>query len=378
MEIGKEITEAATQSSVQYRSNREALKKARLLEQREKNKEGKRMEKEAAAQKKKDEKEKERLEKAQAKKKAQVKPTTDDAEVAIGEGEGEQKASSKRRRGRGSEEIGEQDPGVLCNKFTGKEVTVVDSHEDFVKVMTHGSPVVWRARRAPLKKILELSEEFEQKEITKAPVALHADLKTFMESFVTAVQSDPNKIKSTRATSDDFQKFHDAFTLEHSMGKLLEAQLEEITRDPTVNRRSMILDRLHVHDDLEAAARGTEGDDGNPNRVADQEGLLWNKLHMVAHQHLHCFTGVINGLMPHLIFQMEGTKVISMVKIYDVPCQHMRFHEGLFGGGPFNPLFWIPRNRVGKHILGPGDVCKRGIGLHTFLDAFYGAVWGVL
>lgn len=333
MEIGKEITEAVTQSSVQYRSSREALKKARVLEQQEKNKEARRMEKELAAQKKKDEKEKEKREKAEARKQAQAKAkdtsTTETAE-AMGD-EGDQK-TSKRRRGRGTEEIGEQDPGVLCNKFSGKEVSVVDCHEEFLKTMSHGSPVVWRARRAPLKKILELSEEFEQKDITKAPVALHGDLKAFMESFVNALQSDPEKIKNTKATSDDFQKFHDAFTLEHQMQKLLESQMDESTRDPRVNRKCMILDRLHVHDDIQAKANGTEDQDGGgkpvgkpvPNKAAEQAGLLWDKLHMVAHQHLKCFTGAINGLLPHLIYQMEGTKVISMVKISDVPCQHVR------------------------------------------------------
>lgn len=287
------------------------------------------MEKELAAQKRKDEKDQEKREKAEAKKQAKAKDskdtsTTETAEV-MGD-EGEQK-SSKRRRGCGTEEIGEQDPGVLRNKFSGKEVSVVDCHEEFLKTMSHGSPVVWRARRPPIKKILELSEEFEQKDITKAPVALHADLKTFMEAFVTAAQSDPEKNKSTKATSEDFQKFHAAFTLEHQMEKLLESQFDENTRDPRVNRKCVILDRLHVQDDLEAKATGTKDADGKPakpNRAAEQVGLLWNKLHMVAHRHLHCFTGVINGLLPHLIYQMEGTQVISMVKISDVPCQHVR------------------------------------------------------
>ena len=50
----------------------------------------------------------------------------------------------------------------------------------------------------------------------------------------------------------------------------------------------------------------------------------------------------------------------------------MGFHDCLFGGGPFNHLCWVPRNRVGLHTLF-WDAFQ---GLGTLIMGFHLLIWG--
>ena len=316
LQLAKDFAEAAMQSATQYMSTREALRKARLEEQKAMDAERKRQEKEAKIAAAKEaariEREKKKAEKARERKeRKEAEKAKKDLEAHENKG---------RRRGRGVDEIGEGDAPVLVNKFVSRDVHMVDSLEAFMKAMTHGMPVIWRARRIPLKKVLKDSPDYsDEKQANQGATLLQAEFKSWLEEFVQKLESQPDKVRMTKSCSDQIKDMREALSLEHQLGKMLDNQCDDLLHDPSLNPCCCLLDREEMGEIMDKFTKECHDTSPQCGHAAVQEGMLWSHLHQVAHQKGKTYSGILSGMFPYLMYQMEGTRAMALASISDVP-----------------------------------------------------------
>ena len=336
MQLAKDLAGAAIQSARQYMSTREALRKARIEERKLREQEAKRKEKEEKQRKAKEEKKAARLaakQKKEEEKKAQKERERLAREAAGDGGDGpdgakQSKQTKNRRAGKGRDELGEGDPQVLVTRLRCHEIETKDDPTAFFKEMSFGSPCIWRARRVPLKRILQSSPDFvTDKDAAQASTSLQAEYKSWLSEFVQKCESQPEKVRSTKKASDEAQKAREALSLELDLGELFQQQMDPKTADPMVNPYFTVLERALVQDSLSAtverlkSAAGGSGSAGHAAaqglQVAELEAMTWKSLQLVAQQQGKSFSGTMNGMYPHIIYQMEGTRAMALASILD-------------------------------------------------------------
>ena len=62
-----------------------------------------------------------------------------------------------------------------------------------------------------------------------------------------------------------------------------------------------------------------ENPESQKAKQASTEHQLWENLQMVAHQKGKSYDGVMSVFYPHMLFQLEGSRAISVVSISDAP-----------------------------------------------------------
>ena len=290
MQCAKSLADAACQSAKQCLSTRNALRQARLDEQKEIEKETIRLakaaeaaEKKAQNQKKKDEeKDRKRIEKDNKKKKDEEakarnkdKEKTDDPEKQKG-----------RRRGRGQDELVEgEDPACLTSRFNSFEVPVLDSQPAFVQFFVHGIPCIWRARRSPLKKVVQTySPSMPSKELNSAATLLQAEWKAFLSDFAAEVADDTtDKIKKkNRACSAEVQEHRAALSMDNQVQSFLESELVNPTLDL---EPCLVMEEAVLKDYMEQFKYSMIETDAIAEEVqkrTEHEISMYETLHMVA------------------------------------------------------------------------------------------------
>ena len=342
MKLALELIEAAHQSAQQYMSTRQALIKARKEEEVAKQKEKTRQEKQAKLQKEREQKAKVAAQKREEKRKqheeqknsmketegeanADGEPAVEgDAVAEAAEATKKTHGTSTRRRGRGGNELGPDDLPVLTNRFQDHDIATFDSFDGFVKSMLNGTPALWRARRPPLKKVLQ-DAGMTQKDSHNMAIQLGTELKQFICDFAQKCNDTPDKVKSTQQLSEQTQDSRNILSFDHGVCSALElqAQLEQ-KGEPTqgLNCASCVLERdvfLEEFDEVSKAIESRATNVDVAKKTIEQERLLWGKAQLVAQQHGKTFTGVLSGLFPHVVYQCEGTKAMAMVAIHEVP-----------------------------------------------------------
>ena len=221
----KTLAEACHLSAKQCLATRHALRQARIDEQAEIEREQKRLEKEAKTKAAKEEKAKVR----QANKAAKKAKAAAAAEQRKAEKEKEKEEGQNRstRRGKGADELLDgEDPYCLTSRFPECEVPVLDTMDHFVQSMCQGIPAIWRARRPPLKKVLDAHGEMEGKAVHAATTLLHSENRTFLSEFAEQVdqaeQQGGSATKTIRGLSQEAQAYRDAFTLDSQVNALLD------------------------------------------------------------------------------------------------------------------------------------------------------------
>lgn len=315
LETFKHIVEAAAGSATQYRSIREALRKARVQENQAAEREKKRKEKEAETERKKAAAAEARAKKKAAEKAAKAARAAEEAEDDDDEaGADAGPRKKKARRGRGVDEIGESDFPVIANRFTDFEMPVVSTHEEFVKLCVSGKPAIWRSKRLLVKQVLEMDGEYDQKSATNTNLAISAELKAFISEFAGLAESDPNKTKHTKIISEQIQMATEALSMDLCFQQHLDDNPDHV--------RAHVCPRADVTEELERLKQEIEDKDGDNQRAVHQAGQelnLFRLLQMVGFARGKSHDGVLSGLYPHLLYQMEGTRVIATVDIVDVP-----------------------------------------------------------
>ena len=228
--MASSIIDGALQAGKQARQNRHALRQARVEEQAEKNREQLRIQKEAEKRQKQEAQrakrdEEKALKKAAAEaakaKKAQEKAAQPKVPKAKAKG-------AARRRGRGHDELVEGDAGCLVNWLPNFECPVVDSYQKLLEGMVQGIPTIWRARRPPFRKVLEMDGGItEAKELNHACAKLHAERQAFTSEFAQLCESEPDRTKKTKNAPAELQAFTEALTMDGLMQALLEEQIEK-------------------------------------------------------------------------------------------------------------------------------------------------------
>ena len=328
------LADAAIQSAKQCLSTRAALRQARLDEKKEIEKEQARLEKEKvaeakrAAQKKKrdEEKEKKREKKEHDKEeKKKKKEAEDQAEAEQGAGAGP--GVKGRRRGKGADELEEGiDPPCLTNRFQSAEVPTVDDLPEFVRLCAQGVPVLWKARRPPLKRIIEEhGETTDKKALANMANVYVAEWKAFQSTLAEQASADPELRKRNKMCSPELQEHRDALSLDSQVQALLEQEIADgssVHSDPCmVMERSLLKD--YMKDFSEYATR-TLGDSQRGKDIMarmKQETSTYDTLHLVGMPQTKTFSGTFGGLFPHVVYQIEGTKVCALVRAADVTCQ---------------------------------------------------------
>ncbi len=324
LQCAKHIMEAAMQSASQYKSNRDALRKARIEEEKAAEREATRRKKEHEAEVKRKTAEAERLV-AKEEKKRKQQEQKDIAEKERGDTTGEcgERSSKRRRAPKGHDELGEDDFPVVVNKFSGHDIKVVDSLDKFLESVLFGAPVIWRARRPPFKRVLESQDDFSSKEATQGTSLLHGDMRKFADDFAQAVESDPATVKKTEPASSDSQQYVQALALEGAAQNLLGKWLEETS--PSLNEVEdgcLVIDRTLMNRKLNALVEDVKCDpnsDAGLIHKASQELMLYAKLQLLAFRKGSQFNGVMSGLYPHLMYQVDGTRAVTLIAIHDVP-----------------------------------------------------------
>ena len=353
MQCAKHIVDAAHQSATQYKSTREALRKARIEEQKAQEKEKERRKKELEAERIREETQKK---KEEEKREKQAQKDREKAEKADKEDKEDQQDGAgggrRRRRGRGQGEMSETDHPVLATRFSGHDVAVVDSIEKFVGKCLEGSAVIWRARRAPFKKILEVHDDFDTKSATASATLLHAGIREFTSEFAKILEKEPTKIKSTSLAPEGTQPCFEALSLEQSATSRLETEMQMDSPTLDLDSATLVLDRELVIEQLQKSIQRLKDSDAGQAKLhqADQELMLFSKLHMIGFQKGCSFSGVMSGLYPHLIYQMDGTRAVSIVSITDVPwcslsdgCQELSLYSYII-----RTCFQIPKHFLQK------------------------------
>ena len=307
----KEIAEAAGQCSRQARQTRQALRKALQEEAAEKERENKRMEKEAAARAKKEEAAKKKEQKKQEKKAEQ------EAAKAKRKAEEEEGGGEKRRRGKGADEILESDPPVLFNRFYEHEIPIVDSLDELVELVISGSPGVWRARRAPLKKVLEASDpNADAKTINSAVLLLRGEHKTYLGTVSEKVAAGTLE-RSPQFSSEQSQVHLQALAFDNIIAQYLESEVAD-QPDQTKLTPAVVMDRDSIAAESAALRNTMTFMEPRDALKADAETGLYNNLHHLGIKRGFKFAGVMQGLWGHFCYQMEGSRMISMAALCDV------------------------------------------------------------
>ena len=332
----KHIIDAATQSASQYRSTRDALRKARLEEKAAQERERKRKEKEDEREEKKRLKKEERdMQKAskKAEKQAEKEKEQAEAEAAEEAEDGDDNANGKRkaRRVRGAEELEPSDYPVLLNRIGGCEMKVETEMKAFLEACLLGLPVVWRSRRSLIKKVLDECGSFEGKKSQNINQGLQADLRSFISEFAGLCEKEPEKVKSTRAVSEASQEARMALSMDASLVALLEEKVQAgeklpdacvLEYDDIAAELQTITDRMQEPEEKEGTkTKEKEGTKIKVNHQANQELQLWKALQMVGFRKGASFDGVMSGLYPHMIYQTEGSRAISIVSVEDATSQ---------------------------------------------------------
>ena len=331
--IGKHIAEAAYDSATQYRSNREALRKARQAEAIAQEKEAKRQKKEQAAEEKRKLKETEKEEKKQEKKRekeeqqkraAEEADAADEADDDNDDDEGGRKRKKRRVRG-AIDEITDMDHPVLANRFSGFEAETTSSMTEFLARCLQGDPVVWANKRSQVKKLLDQSFHFDAKTSASTNMAMAAEVKDVTSKFAEIVESDPNKVKHTDVVSEQTRVAGEALNLDINLQELLENMYNDgsgKSRRPhtCVLERDAMKAALEAKlKDAENAAQATAAEaSATAVRYAKQELTLYSSLQVQSFQKGKQHDGVMSGLFPHFIYQMEGTRVMAICSIRDV------------------------------------------------------------
>lgn len=343
LQIAKHIVDAAHQSSCQYKSIRNALKKARRDEAIAEEREIKRKKKEEESERKREEKAQERalikekkLEEKRAKQKEQEEAENEDDQQGEEEGEdgekdGEGRKRKKRRVKGAIDEITDADYPCLANRFSGFEAEIADSLDAFSHACLRGRPVVWSNKRSQIKKLLDLSFDFDVKTAGNTNTALVSELKQFTSNFAEVVEGDENKIKSTQVTSEQTQPATVALSLDFQFGEALEHVLNGSVsgEDVLKYRNTHVLDREELLNALSSkldeiqrsappAPESKEAANAAALNQAQQELNLYKFMQMVGFARGKQHDGVLSGLFPHLLYQMEGTRVITTCSMLDV------------------------------------------------------------
>lgn len=354
MKLALDLILAAQQSAQQYMSTRHALIKARKDEDIAQQKEKARQEKQAKLQKEKEQKAKlaaqkreERKQQQEEEKKKQEeerKQQQEEQNQSNKEKEDEVTADGKpedgadadpskktqgagastRRRGRGGNELGPDDLPVLTNRFQDHDIPTVDTMDGFVKAMLKGTPALWRARRLPLKKVLQDSG-MNQKDAHSMAIQLGTELKHFNNEFAQICNENPDKVKATNPLSEQVQDSRNSLSFEQVVCSALELEAQLAQKgEPTqgLNCESCVLERdafLEEFDEVSKSIHGRATNVDVAKKNIEQERLLWGKGQLVAQQRGKTFTGVLSGLFPHVVYQSEGTKATAMVSIHEVP-----------------------------------------------------------
>lgn len=326
LQNAKSFADAAFQSGKQSASTRAALLKSKHDEKQMEEKEEQRLQKEAAAKRMKEEKDrktaeekelkrqKKEAEKAEKKeKKRREKEEGNDA----GE-EGGRKGGKDRRRGRGAEELQEgQDPACLTTRLPDSEITVMDDLTMFVESLPLGIPCVWKARRPPLKKVLEAHGDCTGKDLHNASVLIQQEWKNFLSNLAEDLQGNSNIKKRCRACSEDMQLHRDALSMDSMVQKHLEQSLG--THDPSTEPATVIeVDALCESMNQVAKIATDRKWPEDKVKAMQQEIAMYKHLHMVGMPKGQVFSGVFTGLYPHLVYQMEGTRAMALVSTSDV------------------------------------------------------------
>ena len=320
--MAQSIADGAAQAGKQARQDRRALKQARADEEAAKEREQKRMEKEAARKRKAEEaKAKKDMEKEQKKQAAaQLKAKKDKEKkqaAAAKKQEGKGKQAS-RRRGRGADELNESDPACLLNWLAEFEAPVVEQLDDFLAGVAQGVPTVWRARRIPLRRVMEGAGTHDSKELNAACTRLHAEKMAFISEFAQVCEAEPDRIKKTKPCSEDLQEHTEALSMDNLVAGFLEKQAVNRTLDIPP---CMVMERAHVEDYFSKVREELEAkypDSPELQKNCDAEGSGRSKLNLIGMQRGKWFAGVIGGLYPHLSYQLQGTRAVALASIRDV------------------------------------------------------------
>ena len=328
IDAAKSLGEAALQSAKQCLATRNALKQARIEEQNEAEKERIRLEKAAEAAEKKralqkekdDEKERKRLEKEAQKRDKEDKRKKDKEQEKEADDADKQKG---RRRGRGHDELVDgEDPACLTNRFADVEMRVVDSHEEFAQSMIWGKPLIWRARRPPFKKVLQsCSSSMPSKELNSACTLLQAEWKSFLSSFAEEVAGDGSMKKRNKTCSAEVQGFREALSFDRHVAAHMETELAN--NDPTADDdddlgHCVVMEEAVLKELLDEFRDSSKGAKDEIMRRMQHEVSMYSTLHMVGMPKGKVFSGTFGGLYPHVVYQLEGTKAIALVRAADV------------------------------------------------------------
>ena len=323
IENAKQLAEAGAQSAKQCLSLRIALRQARQDEQVAREKEATRLQKLKTAREEKQRKDDEKAakkEQAQLAKMEEKRRKAEEKQKATAEAENpdDEQKTRQRRRGRGVDELIEgTDAPCLVNRFPSVEVPVCKDSEEFVTLMLQGLPVTWRAKRPPFKRILESSGFSEDsKVLANAATVIQSEWKAFMSSFAEEVQSNPELKKRNRSCSSEVQAFREALSLDMLADRLRESYLEEESADLgqcTVMEEGVIKEFL---DKFNEEKKATLSEDDARKML--NEINMYRTLHLVGMPQGKGFAGTFGGLFPHLVYQMEGVKAISLVRAADV------------------------------------------------------------
>ena len=325
IQCAREIADAAFQSASQYKSTREALRKARIEERKAKEREDLRRKKEAEAAAK-----REAAAEAKARKKAaeQKRKQEEDKERADGHEEGDTgdaDAPKRRRRGQGGEELSPDDYPVLrsYNIFSGKSIKVVEAMNTFVEQCLTGAPGIWRAKRPPFKRVLEAHDDYTVKQAVSGSTAIIAAAKAFTEEFAQILEKEPHTIKKTQKASDEVQQHLEALSLEQQAVAVLEREAENPSLE--LDEFCMVMDREELKKMIqrvvdEICTKHWSGSTPSEEvaRKAKNEQMLYENVQLLGFAKGKSFSGVMSGLYPHLIYQVVGARVIALVDMVDV------------------------------------------------------------
>ena len=267
---------------------------------------------------------------AKARKKAEQKRKKEEdkerAEHEAGEASAsDAEAPKKRRRGRGAEELSPDDYPVLRNYncFSGHSLKVVDAMDAFVQKCLAGVPVVWRARRPPFKKVLQAHDDYSQKTAVTGSTAITAALKAFTEEFAQTLEKEPATIKKTTKASDEVQQHLEALSLEQQAIAVLEGEAENPSLE--LDEFCMVMDRedlkkriQHVVDDISTNHWSGSAPSEEAVHKAKNEQMLYENVQLLGFAKGKSFSGIMSGLYPHLIYQVDGARVVALVDIVDV------------------------------------------------------------
>lgn len=324
IENAKQLAEAGAQSAKQCMSLRVALRQARHDEQVAREKEATRLQRLKKAREEKERKDEEKAlkkEQAQLAKMEEKKRKAEEKKQKADENPDDEQKTRQRRRGRGADELIEgTDAPCLVNRFPSMEVPACKDSEEFLTLMLKGLPATWRAKRPPFKRILESSGFSEDsKVLANAATLIQTEWKAFMSSVAEEAQKNPELIKRNKSCSSEVQAFRESLSLDVLAERVHESYLEGSAAadsddfECTVMEESVIKEFLNKFS-VEKKKQLSEED----AKKMLNEINMYTTLHMVGMPQGKVFAGTFGGLFPHLVYQMEGVKAISLVRASDV------------------------------------------------------------